>query len=168
MGILDAIVCLAAILISQTAKPFRKLPVMSYRWGMYLGIMTAWAAVLWTVSCIDQVRSGSLKGGSALGGIALLCAAASLGILRRRRFGILLFGLLNVTVILMTPVLEPMQGQPLLLIVRSKPVSVSELATQIKVVPTALRLVISACYLSFTWGYFKDRWGLMARTSEGL
>jgi hypothetical protein len=153
----------AAIWISQTARPFPRMPSMPYRWGVYLGMSAARMSLLSMISSIQALRGSYLLGGLAFGIVAVLAGVSSLGILRRRKFGALAFGLLHVMAMLIVLVLEPLRDQPLSWSIRNKPPSLTELVGQPKLFPTLVSLVVIPLYFVPTLMYFKDRWSLMGK-----
>ena len=166
--ILDSIFFVAAIWISQRAKPFARMPSMPYRWGVFLGMMAAWMSLMSIISSIQALRRGYLLGGSVFCVVAVLAVVSSLGILRRRKFGAVAFGLMHVMLILFLALLEPMQDQPLLLAIRNKPASLTELARQVWSFPSLVFLVFTVLYFVSSFLYFKDRWGLMGAVTDPL
>jgi hypothetical protein len=80
----------ASIGISQSAKP---LGDMLDRWGVYVGMISAWMSLPLIISSVQAIAGGHLLGGSVLLIDAVLAALASLGILRRRKFGVVSLGL---------------------------------------------------------------------------
>jgi hypothetical protein len=68
--------------------------------------------------------------------------------------------------ILMLPLVEPMPGQPSLLVVRNKPSSLTELAGQVKSFPVVVSLIFNALFFAFTFVYFKHRWGLIGKVND--
>jgi hypothetical protein len=98
----------ASIWISQRAKPLGNMP---YRWGVYLGMVAAWTSLMLIVSSVQALGGGHALGGSVLCIVAVLAAASSVGILRRRKFGVVTFALMYVVLIFTVPFVEPMSGQ---------------------------------------------------------
>ncbi|MGO9241627.1 MAG: hypothetical protein ACLQBJ_12530 [Bryobacteraceae bacterium] len=155
----------AAIWISQKAKPLGNMP---YRWGAYLGLMAAWMSLLSIVSSILAIDGGHVLGGSVLCFVAVLAAVSGFGLLRRRKFGVVVYGLVHAMLILLSPFLEPIRGQPFLMAIRNTPASPTELAGQMKSFPSLVALVLFAVYFVFTFVYFKDRWSLMGKVTDPL
>jgi hypothetical protein len=63
------------------------------RWGVYVGMISAWMSLPLIISSVQAIAGGHLLGGSVLLIDAVLAALASLGILRRRKFGVVSLGL---------------------------------------------------------------------------
>ena len=158
ISILNLVFYGMAIWISQKAKPLGNLP---YRWGMYVGMITAWMALPLIVSSFPALANGHLLGGSVLFINALLAAVATLGILRRRKFGVVSLGLAYVVLISIAPYLAPMPGWPSLFVVSSQPSSAIELARQAISFPWIISFGFMAVYLTSTFVYFKNRWEWM-------
>lgn len=159
--ILYLIVCGTFLWISQRAKPLGAKP---YRWGVYVGAYAAWTFVVLIASSVQAFGEGRLLGGLVLFIIAGGAGVASFGIIRRRRFGALAFGLSYAALLLITPMMEPVPNQPLLVSLQSKPPSWTEMAGQMKSFASLYSLTFSAVYLICTFVYFKKRWSLMGVT----
>jgi hypothetical protein len=147
--------------MSQRAKPLGHMP---YHWGAYLGFTAAWMALILIGSGVLALVGGHLRGGSALCVAAALAAVSSLGILGRRKFGVVAFALMYAALILMAPFLEGVPGQPFLLTVRNQPFSLMELAEQARSLPSLASLLFGAVYFVCTFVYFKKRWRLLPAT----
>ena len=158
--ILNVIFFGVSIWISQRAKPLGHMP---YRWGVYLGMVAAWTALIFIVSSVQALGGGQTLGGSVLCIVAVLAAVSSMGILRRRKFGVVTFALMYVVLILIFPFAEPIPGQAFLLAIRDQPASLAELAGEVKSFPLLGSLLFAVVYFAITLIYFKDRWGLLER-----
>jgi hypothetical protein len=154
-----------SIWVSVTAKPLGNMP---YRWGAYIGMVAAWMSLVSIVSDVLALGGGHLAGGSALCTVAVLAAVSSVGILRRRRFGVVAFGLVYTALILISPFTEPVRGRPFLLEIRNQPASLAEMAREIQSFPRLVSIVLAVVYLVFTFVYFKNRWALMGKMAEAL
>lgn len=148
----------ASIWVSLRAKPLGSMP---YRWGAYVGMVAAWMSLVSIVSDVFALGGGHLAGGSALCVVAVLAAVSSVGILRRRRFGVVGFALVYTALILISPFTEPIRGQPFLLEIRNRPASLAELAREITSFPRLVSIVLAVVYLAATFAYFRKRWVLM-------
>lgn len=158
LGILNLIFYGVSIWISQNAKPLGDMP---YSWGMYVGMISAWMSLPLIVSSIPALAGGHLLGGSVLFIDALLAAVASLGILRRRKFGVVALGLAYAVLIFTSPYLAPMPDRPFLFVISNQPSSMTELASQAISFPWVISLGFTAAYLVCTFVYFKNRWESM-------
>ncbi len=138
---------------------------MPYRWGVYLGMFAAWMSLILIVSSVQALGGGQTLGGSALCIVAVLAAVSSVGILRRRKFGVVTFALMYVLAILIFPFVEPMRGQAFLVAIRDKPASLAELAEEVKSFPLLGSLLLAVVYFVITSIYFKDRWGLLGKVA---
>jgi hypothetical protein len=163
--ILNLVFLGASIWISLRAKPLGSMP---YRWGAYLGMMAAWMSLVSMVSSVPAAVGGQVLGGLALGMVAVMGAVSSFGILRRRKFGVVAFGLAYGALILISPLVEPMQDQPFLLAIRDQPASLSELARQSALFPSIVSIVVAVVYFVVTIVYFKKRWALMGKATDAL
>jgi hypothetical protein len=152
--ILNVIFSGVSIWISQRAKPVGDMP---YRWGVYLGMVAAWMALILIVSSVQALGGGQTPGGSVLCIVAVLAAVSSLGILRRRKFGVVTFALMYVLLILIFPFVEPMPGQTFLLAIRDEPAFLAELGGEVKSFPLLGSLLFAVVYFAITFIYFKDR-----------
>lgn len=158
LAILNLIFYGASIWISQKAKPLGNMP---YRWGVYVGMISAWMSLPLIISSVPALAGGHLLGGSVLFIDALLAAVASLGILRRRKFGVVSLGLAYAVLILISPYLAPMPDWPFLFVLSNQPSSMTELARQAISFPWVVSLGFTAAYLVGTFVYFKNRWEWM-------
>src|SRR5580692_1706601 len=163
--ILNLVFLGASIWISLRAKPLGSMP---YRWGAYLGMMAAWMSLVSLVSSVPAAVGGHVLGGLALGMLTVLGAVSSFGILRRRKFGVVAFGLAYGALILISPLVEPMQDQPFLLAIRDQPASFGELARQSALFPSIVSIVLAVVYFVITFVYFKKRWVLMGKVTDAL
>jgi hypothetical protein len=91
--------------------------------GVYLGMVAAWMALILIVSSVQALGGGQMLGESVFCIVAGLAAVSSLGILRRRKFGVVTFALMYVLLILIFPFVEPTPGQTFLLATRDEPAS---------------------------------------------
>ncbi len=128
---------------------------------VYVGMTAAWTSLLLIASAVPAFSAGRLPGGSALCAVAIVAAVSGLGILRRRRFGVVALWLMYAMLILMTPFLEPMPDQPVLMAIRATPASLPELAGQAKSFSSVVSLVFGAVYFVATFIYFKHRFSSM-------
>src|ERR1700722_8337880 len=124
LGILNLLFYGASIWISQKDKPLGNMP---YRWGVYVGMITAWMSLPLIVSSVPALAGGHLLGGSVLFINGLLAAVASLGILQQWKFGVVSLGLAYAVLISIAPYLAPMPGWPSLFVISSQPSSATEL-----------------------------------------
>jgi hypothetical protein len=132
------------IWISSRAKPLLDKP---YRWGTYVGLITALAGLL-CLSTFFSFFSASDIWGQGVSAFLCICATVcSIGILRRRRFGVVMFVITYLGVIM---------ENPLLLALRSLPTTSIQKGESL---PTLVFLVT-------TTFYFMKRWALMGQTQR--
>ena len=147
----------AAIWISQKAKPLGTHP---YRWGLYIGLTTAWMSLWLAISAIRGSGPHTL-----LRWILFLtagCAAiSSLGILCRKRFGMVPLAISYAMLILISPFVEPAPDQPYVLLIRQQPASIPELIQQALTFPATLSVLSAIGAAVFTFVYFRERWSLL-------
>jgi uncharacterized membrane protein YeaQ/YmgE (transglycosylase-associated protein family) len=131
------------IWISMRAKPLIYRP---YRWGTYVGIITGiigayWASMLFSASDIYGRETG----------IALCCSAVlcSVGILRRRKYGVIMFVTTYLLLIMAVPFMRAMRNEPL------------TPEQQGQSFPTLV-------FLGLTLGYFVKRWPLMGKAHDAM
>lgn len=161
--VLNFVFYVVAIGISLRAKPLGDKP---YRWGVYVGMMAGWMALLLFVSAVLAFAAGLLLGGLILFINALFAAVSCLGILRRRKFGVISLGLAYAMLILISPYLSPMPNWPLF-VISNQPSSIRELARQAISFPWIISSSFLAAFLVSTFIYFKNRWGLMDKGAGG-
>ena len=75
----------AAIWPALRAKPLGSQP---YRWGTYVAITVVWPTFWLIVSSVDEVTAGRPRGALVLSLVAGVYATASVGLLQRRKFGV--------------------------------------------------------------------------------
>jgi hypothetical protein len=126
------------IWISVKAKPIGGKP---YRWGTYVGIITGFVGASFVLALWSASDIYGREVGVALCASAILC---SVGILRRRKYGVIMFGTTYVLLIIAAPFMTAMRHQ-----------SVSS-QQQGQVFPVLV-------FLGLTIGYFVKRWRLMHR-----
>src|ERR1700733_13795283 len=148
ISILNLVFYGVAIWISQKAKPLGNMP---YRWGVYVGMITAWMSLPLIISSVPALAAGHLLGGSWLFIDALLAAVAGLGILRRRKFGVVSLGLAYAVLISIAPYLAPMPDWPFLFVKSDQPSSVTDLARQAITFPWVISLAFTALFLGSTF-----------------
>jgi hypothetical protein len=133
MGILDGLLGIAAIVLALTARPLGDLP---YHWGVYIGATAGIGAI--------TAFSSILSSYGALGATIFVSVStiACLGILLRKKFGVVALGLLYV-----------------LALVRSLQMIFAHTASfgtrSAFAIASAILAVVNAIYL-------KNRWGLLA------
>jgi hypothetical protein len=157
LAILNFVFYVAAVVISQRAKPLGDKP---YRWGVYVGMTAGWMALLLFVSAVVAFAAGHLSGGFTLFINALFAAVSCLGIVRRRRFGAVSLGLAYAMLVLISPYLASMPNWPLF-VINNQPSSMTELARQAITFPWVISSSFMAAFLVSTFIYFKNRWDLM-------
>jgi hypothetical protein len=140
MGVMVLVVQVIPIWISVKAKPIGEKP---YRWGTYVGIITGFVGAsfvltLWSASDIYGRESGV-----ALCASAILC---SVGILRRRKYGVIMF---------VTTYLLLMMSVPFMTAMRHESVSPQQQGQDLPVL----------VFLGLTIGYFVKRWRLMGKAA---
>jgi hypothetical protein len=162
--LVDSIYFCVAIWLSQRAKPFAQMPTMPYRWGVFLGLMAARMSVLCLISSITAFRAAYPLAGFAAVLAAVLAAVASLGMLRRQRFGAWSFGLAHITLILILVAPRPVQDPPVWWSMWSEP-PLPEMFRQLHLIPAVIFVVSFSLYFVFTVLYFKDRWALMGEVT---
>jgi hypothetical protein len=158
LGVLQFVFYGVSIWISLKAKPLGNMP---YRWGVYVGMISAWMSLVLLASSVFGFMGGHLVGASALFVDGLLAALSSFGILRRRRFGAVALGFAYLLLILIAPHLAAMPDRPFLLVVTDQAPSITDLARQAVSFPWVVSLSFTCAYLVSTFIYFKNRWSLM-------
>jgi hypothetical protein len=128
----------AIIWVSSKAKPLSGKP---YRWGTYVGITTGLVALTFS----SLIFSGSDSYGREAATVMTVSAfACSVGLLRRQKFGVVMFVITCVVLVLFSPWLDAMRGtQP-------------SPAQSGQGIPVLL-------YLGITTSYFVKRWKLMGK-----
>jgi hypothetical protein len=124
------------IWISVKAKPLAGLP---YRWGTYVGIITGFGALAFLLITLVPNIGAYEKG---IGAVVGLCSTVCcIGILRRRKFGAVMFVIAYTLMIVVGPFLSILRDQPL-----TAPVQ------------TVLAQLV---FLIMTTIYFQRRWHVM-------
>jgi hypothetical protein len=136
MGVMVLVVQVIPIWISAKAKP---IGYKSYRWGTYVGIMTGFVALpfvslIWSASDIYGREVGVALSASAI--------LSSVGILRRRKYGVIMFVVTYLLVMISIPFMTAM---------RNRPDSPQQQGQDLPVL----------IFLGLTFGYFVKRWRLM-------
>jgi hypothetical protein len=144
-----------ALWLASRAKPLGTMP---YRWGTWVGLQTAWMAVTLIISCLTVRAGASLVSTAALSVLALTAAAASFGILRHRRFGVVAFVCTYLLLIPIGPFLDTAPGQPYVITIRENPLTGFHSSMSL---PTIIAILSTAGYFICTVIYFKRRWPLM-------
>jgi len=125
------------IWISVKAKPLAGQP---YRWGTYVGIITGLAGASFLLITLPPEIDVYAKGAGAVMGLcSIVCAV---GILRRRKYGAVMFVITYVLIIMVVPFLDA---------VRNRPVNPQQRG---QALPTLIFLIMTTVY-------FKRRWNLM-------
>lgn len=163
LGVLQLVFYGVSIWISLKAKPLGNMP---YRWGVYVGMISAWMSLVLLVSSVLGLMGGHLVGASALLVDGVLAALSSFGILRRGRFGVVALGFAYLLLILVAPHLAPMPDRPFLLVVTDQSPSITDLAKQAISFPWVVSIGCTCAYLVATFIYFKDRWSLMGKANR--
>ena len=158
---LDLVFFLLGIWLGQRANDLGPMP---YRWGTFVGIETAWLSLLFVLSSVRAFSPNNVAAASDLAGLALLAAIASIGILRRSTFGVVAFALTYAALFLLSPFLESLPGESLLVRMRSRSLSVSESISR-ATLPYVLAAVSGIAYVICTLMYFKRRWAYMKKRS---
>ncbi len=134
------------IWISVNAKPLGDRP---YRWGTYVGIITALVGIILLLTSnrlIPAFLDGNVIGPSLIVCLLVCAALCSIGILRRRKFGVVMFVITYLALIMVGPFLDAMRNQP------------ATPRQQGQSFPVLVFLVITTIY-------FKKRWRLMTSTT---
>ena len=134
MGIVDALLGIAAIVFALKAKPLGDWP---YHWGVYIGA----SAGIGAITAFSSVLSNNGVLGAAV--FVALSAIACLGLLLRTKFGVLALGLLYVLSL----------ARSLQMIFAQTPASGLKSVFAISLV--VLFVIANAIY-------FKNRWALLA------
>ena len=150
--LLDLVFSVIALVIALKAKPIGPMP---YRWGTWVGMVTAWQTVPLVIWCVTARLGAVLT--AALGIQALMSAIASFGILRRRRFGVVAFVCTELLLILILPFVDSVPGQPHLIAVREAPLTSFASIS----VPTVIGVLSELVYVACTVIYFNIRWPFM-------
>ena len=138
---------LLPIWISVRAKPLADKP---YRWGTYVGITTAFVGLVYLLGIIRFFTVHVDSKLIVVSAIACLCAIlCSIGILRRRKFGVVMFVITYLEILLLGPLFDAMSNQP------------ADPEKQGQGLPVLLFLVITTIY-------FKKRWQLMTNPSSSV
>lgn len=88
-------------------------------------------------------------------------AISSFGIFQRRTISAIALAISYVMLALLLPFVESAPDEPLTLVIRQRPLSLSELIWQAETFPTVLSLVSAIGTAVFTCIYFRERWSLL-------
>jgi hypothetical protein len=150
----------ASIWIALRAKPLGYMP---YRWGTFLGVSYALSSPPRLVSAFLAFAAGHLFGGLMFVVEVILSIWSCIGLLQRRRAGVVVFAMLWVVQTMNAPFLEVTPAHPFLQTIKIKTPSLSELVTKAKFFPNyRLVFLFTAVSAVVTYIYFKKRWQLMA------
>lgn len=129
------------IWFSRKAKPIGDKP---FRWGTYVGILMGLLAAYFSTVIVSAYDIYGKEVGIALCISALI---ASVGILRRRRYGVILYVVTNLLVLMASPFMSAMRNEPF---TPTTPEQESQTAP-------------SLVFLGFSIAYFVKRWRLMGK-----
>ena len=135
----------AAIWVSVRAKPIGDRP---YRWGTYVAILTGMMGLMFFVSTLfvpTQYSTSDISEQALAAMIGMLSVLTAFGLLRRLRFGIVMFVAACVLMIIAFPIGEVISKQPF--------TAQGQAGWVITILPAPIMLA--------TTGYFKKRWRLM-------
>jgi hypothetical protein len=160
--LLNVALFVLGIWIGQRAKP---LGMMPYSWGAFVGVETAGICLVLIISSVRMFITDRTPAGFQLCAMAIVAAIASIGILRRYKFGVAAFVLTYLALMVMSPFLSATPDQPILIQVRGTPYSLSEAIKRTVSFPSLLSLIFTIVYLACTLVYFKRRWPYLKRLS---
>ena len=132
------------IWLSVKAKPIGQLP---YRWGTLMGLCMVLLALSAALFIPGSIRNANVIGAQALMVLVIAASLAAIGLLRRGRWGVVLYFVVLTILLLMGPVMDAVHNQH-----TTKP---SESA------PMLVNALINVLY-------FKKRWKFMARQKEAI
>jgi hypothetical protein len=87
-GVVGLAIFGSIIWLSVRARPLGNKP---YRWAKYIAITTGMAALVWGPSLIAAVKNVGLAGVILAVTLIAACVVCSFGLLRRRRYGVVMF-----------------------------------------------------------------------------
>jgi hypothetical protein len=139
---------------------------MPYRWATFLAMSSAYSSVLSLVSAFLAFAGGHLLGGLMFGVVAVLSICSCIGLLRRRRFGVVVFAVLCVVQVMSAPFVERTPSHPFMQTIKINPSSLSELAAEAMSLQVLASVVVTVISAIVMYIYFRNRWPLMADQTQ--
>ncbi len=157
-----AVFIIAAFVVSiwaaMRAKPLGDLP---YHWATFVAVGAILSSPSTLVSAVMAFASGHVFGGLIFVLITVLSVWCCIGLLQRKRIGVVVYAVAWAMEILSRPFLEITSSHPFLQTIKINPPSLSELAAGVISFRFLISVVITVIPAILTYIYFKRRWRLM-------
>lgn len=107
LGILVAVIPLSLVVfmlwVSVKAAPLQGRP---YRWGTYIGCTSALAALSFALVAVASLEDNNVAGVVIAAFMAVSFGVCGVGLMRRRKFGVVAFFIAYITLVFLPPVLD--------------------------------------------------------------